>query len=144
LSPWSALAAVQARPQQPAVATAAPRVRLIATGGTISNKLGGRLTADELVALMPDVLRWARPETEQFTNQSSGELTLNQWLALSHRINRVLDDDRDLAGVVVTSGTDTLEELAYFLDLSVRTDRPIIVVGSMRNPSTLGYEGAAH
>src|SRR5438874_2249402 len=61
LSPWSALAAVQARPQQPAVATAAPRVRLIATGGTISNKLGGRLTADELVALMPDVLRWARP-----------------------------------------------------------------------------------
>ena len=48
------------------------------------------------------------------------------------------------AGVVVTSGTDTLEELAYFLDLTVRSDKPVVVVGSMRNPSTLGYEGAAN
>jgi len=45
---------------------------------------------------------------------------------------------------VVTSGTDTLEELAYFLDLTVRSDKPVVVVGSMRNPSTLGYEGAAN
>src|SRR3954453_14642344 len=143
LSPWSAHAAVQARPQ-PAAAPEMPRVRLIATGGTISNKVGGRLSADELVALMPDVTRWAHPETEQFANLASGELTLGQWLALSKRIAALLDQDRDLAGVVVTSGTDTLEELAYFLDLSVRSDRPIIVAGSMRNPSTLGYEGAAN
>jgi L-asparaginase len=143
LSLWSAAAAAQARPQ-PVPAPEMPRVRLVATGGTISNKVGGRLTADELVALMPDVTRWARPETEQFTNQSSAELTLDQWLALSKRINGLLDDDRGLAGVVVTSGTDTLEELAYFLDLSVHSDRPVVVVGSMRNPSTLGYEGAAN
>jgi L-asparaginase len=143
LNPWSAHAAVQARPQA-AATPEMPRVRLIATGGTISNKAGGRLTADELVALMPDVTRWAHPETEQFANQASGELTLGQWLALSKRIAALLDQDRDLAGVVVTSGTDTLEELAYFLDLSVRSDRPIIVAGSMRNPSTLGYEGAAN
>jgi L-asparaginase len=55
-----------------------------------------------------------------------------------------LTGDSGLAGVVVTSGTDTLEELAYFLDLTVRSPKPVIVVGSMRNPSTLGYEGAAN
>src|SRR4051812_25993624 len=143
LSLWSAVAAAQAHPQ-PVPAPDMPRVRLIATGGTISNKVGGRLTADELVGLMPDVTRWTRPETEQFTNQSSAELTLDQWLALAKRINILLDDDRGLAGIVVTSGTDTLEELAYFLDLSVHSDRPDVVVGSMRNPSTLGYEGAAN
>jgi L-asparaginase len=143
LSGWSGVAGMQIRAQA-AAATELPRVRLIATGGTISNKAGGRLTADELVALAPDITRWATPESEQFSNQASSELTLDQWLALSKRINALLDDDRGLAGIVVTSGTDTLEELAYFLDLSVRSDRPVVVVGSMRNPSTLGYEGAAN
>ena len=132
-------------PQSPAApAPDAPRVRLIATGGTISNRNGGRLTAEELVKLMPDIGRWARPEYEQFSNLASGELTLDQWLALSKRINQLLKEDPGVAGVVVTSGTDTLEELAYFLDLTVRSDKPIVVVGSMRNPSTLGYEGAAN
>jgi L-asparaginase len=56
----------------------------------------------------------------------------------------VFREDADLAGIVVTSGTDTLEETAYFLNLTVKTDRPVVVVGSMRNPSTLGYEGAAN
>jgi L-asparaginase len=145
VSIWSAQVAAQARPQPaPTPTPEAPRVRLIATGGTISNKVGGRLTANELVALIPDVEGWARPEAEQFSNLASAELTLDQWLALSKRINGLFDDDRGLAGIVITSGTDTLEELAYFLDLSVHSDRPVVVVGSMRNPSTLGYEGAAN
>ena len=71
-------------------------------------------------------------------------MTLKQWLDLSRRINTLFTEDPDLAGVVVTSGTDTLEETAYFLDLTVRTEKPVVVVGSMRNPSTLGYEGAAN
>jgi L-asparaginase len=121
-----------------------PRVRLVATGGTISNRAGGRLTAEELVTQMPNVVRYARPEFEQFSNVASSELTLEQWLALAKRINQLYKDDPGLAGVVVTSGTDTLEELAYFLDLTIRSDKPVIVVGSMRNPSTLGYEGAAN
>lgn len=121
-----------------------PRVRLVATGGTISNRAGGRLTAQELVAMLPNVGRYAQPEAEQFSNLASGELTLDQWLALSKRINELLTGDAGLAGVVVTSGTDTLEELAYFLDLTVRSDKPVVIVGSMRNPSTLGYEGAAN
>lgn len=122
----------------------APRVRLVATGGTISNKTGGRLTAEELVGLMPNIGRYAKPEFEQFTNLASSQLTLEQWLGLAKRINQLFKEDTGLAGIVVTSGTDTLEELAYFLDLTVRSDKPVVVVGSMRNPSTLGYEGAAN
>ena len=75
---------------------------------------------------------------------ASGSLTLKQWVALANRINATFADDPDLAGIVVTSGTDTLEETAYFLDLTVRSDKPVVVVGSMRNPSALGYEGAAN
>ena len=121
-----------------------PRVRLVATGGTISNRTGGRLSAEELVQSMPGVERYARPEFEQFSNLASSELTLDQWVALARRLNQIFTTDPDIAGLVVTSGTDTLEELAYFLDLTVRSDKPVVVVGSMRNPSTLGYEGAAN
>ncbi len=124
--------------------TALPKVRLVATGGTISNRNGGRLTAEELVASMPGLDRYVRPEAEQFSNTSSGALTLEQWLDLSRRINTLFKEEPDLSGVVVTSGTDTLEETAYFLDLTVRSEKPVVVVGSMRNPSTLGYEGAAN
>ena len=93
---------------------------------------------------MPGVDRYARAESEQFANTSSAALTLEQWLALARRINALFAEDADLAGIVVTSGTDTLEETAYFLNLTVRSDKPVVVVGSMRNPSTLGYEGAAN
>jgi L-asparaginase len=117
---------------------------LVATGGTIANRTGGRLTAAELVASMSGIERYARVESEQFANTSSSSLTLEQWLALARRINALFAADADLAGIVVSSGTDTLEETAYFLNLTVRTDRPVVVVGSMRNPSTIGYEGAAN
>ena len=128
--------------QRPAAAV--PHVHFVATGGTISNRDGGRLTAEELTANMPGVDRYARVTYEQFANVASSELSLDQWLQLSKRVNEVFASDKDLAGIVVTSGTDTLEETAFFLHLTVRDPRPVVVVGSMRNPSTLGYEGAAN
>ena len=121
-----------------------PRVRLIATGGTISNRSGGRLTHEELVKSIPDLDRYARVESEQFANVASSQLTLDQWLQLARRINDLFARDAGLAGVVVTSGTDTLEETAYFLNLTVHDERPVVLVGAMRNPSTLGYEGPAN
>ena len=124
--------------------SAPPRVMFIGTGGTISNAAGGRLSVDELVNLIPDLTGYVTPEFEQFANVASSSLTLEQWLQLSRRINELYSNDPDLAGVVVTSGTDTLEETAYFLHLTVRDPRPVVVVGAMRNPSTLGYEGAAN
>lgn len=136
--------------QQPQPAAAAgpaqplPKVVLFATGGTISNKVGGRLTVDELIASLTNLPRYVRADGVQFDNVASSSMTLDQWLDLSRQINARFRADKDLAGVVVTSGTDTLEELAYFLHLTVRDERPVVVVGSMRNPSTLGYEGAAN
>src|SRR5918995_2167858 len=125
-------------------ATTLPRVHFVATGGTISNRDGGRLSAEELAKSMPGVERFAELTHEQFTNVASSELTIKQWLGLSKRVNEIFATDKDLAGIVVTSGTDTLEETAFFLHLTVRDPRPVVVVGSMRNPSTVGYEGAAN
>jgi L-asparaginase len=134
-----AAAAAQAPPD-----TRLPKVRLLATGGTISNKTGGRLTAEELIKSIPGIEQYTRAESEQFANVASSELTIRQWVGLARRINSLFAEDPELAGIVVTSGTDTLEEMAYFLNLTVRSDKPVVVVGSMRNPSTLGYEGAAN
>ncbi len=121
-----------------------PRVRFIATGGTISNRRGGRLTADELVASVPGLADVATVQAEQFANTGSSAIPLDEWVRLAKHVETVFRDDAGLAGVVVTSGTDTLEELAYFLHLTVHDRRPIVVTGSMRNPSETGYEGQAN
>ena len=93
---------------------------------------------------MPDLRDLVEVETEEFANVPSSALTLDQWLRLTRRINQLFSADPELAGVVVTSGTDTLEELAFFLHLTVRDERPVVVVGSMRRPETQGYDGAAN
>ena len=125
-------------------AQALPHVHMLATGGTISNRAGGRLTAEDLAASMPGLEKEVRLTYEQFANVASSQLTLDQWLGLSRRVNELFSTDPALAGVVVTSGTDTLEETSFFLHLTVKDVRPVVVVGSMRNPSTIGYEGAAN
>jgi L-asparaginase len=96
------------------------------------------------VATLPGVERYVRPEFEQFSNVSSGSLTLRQWIDLANRINDLFIEHHDLAGIVVTSGTDTLEETAYFLGLTVHSDKPVVIVGAMRNPGTPGSDGAAN
>jgi L-asparaginase len=129
-------------PVSPSAKTA--RVRLVATGGTIANRSGGRLSAEELVGLVPQIQQYARVETEQFANVASGDLTLAQWLRLAQRLEEILRADPELTGLVVTSGTDTLEEIAYFLHLTVRTERPLVIVGSMRRPEAPGFDGTAN
>jgi L-asparaginase len=121
-----------------------PTIRLIATGGTISSRPGGRLTAEQLIESIPFLDRYVVSETEQFDNVASSMLTLDQWLKLSRRVNELLSSRPDLTGIVVTTGTDTLEETAFFLHLTVRSDKPVVVVGSMRPPQSLSYDGAAN
>lgn len=122
-----------------------PRVRLVATGGTIATRPGGtRLSAEDLLQSVPDLRRYVRPEWEQFSNVASTALALEQWVRLARRINDVLTDDSTLQGIVVTTGTDTLEELAFFLHLTVRSPRPVVVTGSMRTPGAPGYDGPAN
>jgi L-asparaginase len=148
----SALAADIASAQTPAPAEK-PHVYVVTTGGTIANRAGGRLTAQELLASVPQVADHAQVEAEEFSNLASGELTLDQWIKLSRRLNEIVHASGTTStststpapdGLVVTSGTDTLEELAYFLHLTVRTDRPIVIVGAMRRPGVTGYEGQAN
>ena len=131
-------------PMSHAEASEKARIRLIATGGTISNRPGGRLSVAELAEMVPDLDALVEVETEQFANVASSTLTLDHWLRLSHRINQVFSNDSNVAGIVITCGTDTLEELAYFLHLTIRHERPVVVVGAMRRPGSLGYDGAAN
>ncbi len=138
--------------QQAAAATGPkPKVLIIATGGTIAGAqqapgtLGayraGSLTAEQLVSSVPELSRFADIETEQFSNVASTAITPAQWLALSKRINTVLRERKDLAGVVVTHGTDRLEETSFFLYLTVRSDKPVVVVGAQRPATGISPDG---
>jgi len=141
-------AAAQPQPVvQPAVL---PNVRIIATGGTIAGvqdapgTLGayrsGTRTVDEIVKSVPELGRFAQIETEQFSNVASTEIMPSQWVALSRRINELLQRP-DLNGVVVTHGTDRLEETAFFLYLTVKSDKPVVVVGSQRPATGISPDG---
>jgi L-asparaginase len=121
-----------------------PRIRFIATGGTIATRGGTRLSAEEVLQLVPGLQRHARPEPEQFANIASTAMTLDQWVQLAKRVNDVFGEDAGLTGAVITSGTDSLEELAYFLHLTVATTKPVVLVGAMRNVGAPGYEGPAN
>lgn len=136
----------QARPDS----TTLPKVLVIATGGTIAGvqaepgTLGayraGALTAEQVIASVPELARHARVEAEQFSNVASPLITPQQWLALSQRINAALQRP-DLAGVVVTHGTDRLEETAFFLYLTVRSEKPVAVVGAQRPATGISPDG---
>ncbi len=131
--------------------SARPKVLLVATGGTIAGvqdapgTLGsyraGTLTAEQVLASVPELSRHAQVEAEQFSNVASPFITPAQWLALSKRINTVLRERDDIAGVVVTHGTDRLEETAFFLYLTVRSDKPVIVVGAQRPATGISPDG---
>lgn len=121
-----------------------PRIRFIATGGTIATRGSARMSAEEVLQLAPGLQRYARPEPEQFANIASTAMTLDQWVQLARRVNELFDTDSGLAGAVITSGTDSLEELAYFLHLTIRTTKPVVLVGAMRGAGAPGYEGPAN
>jgi L-asparaginase type II len=131
--------------------TARPKVLLIATGGTIAGvqdapgTLGryraGALTAEQVLASVPELSRHAQVEAEQFSNVASNRITPAQWVALSRRIDAVFLERPDLAGVVVTHGTDRLEETAFFLYLTVRSEKPVIIVGAQRPATGISPDG---
>ncbi len=141
---------VSAQPQPVAQAAVLPTVRIIATGGTIAGvqdapgTLGGyragTRTVGEIVQSVPELTRFAQIETEQFSNVASTEIMPSQWVGLSKRINELLQRD-DLNGVVVTHGTDRLEETAFFLYLTVKSSKPVVVVGSQRPATGISPDG---
>lgn len=132
----------------PAVSQAElPRVVVLATGGTIASTydeeigaLRAALTGDEIVSAVPGLSDLARVSVEQVANVNSRDMTPAIWLELSRRANALLAMP-DVAGVVVTHGTDTLEETAYFLDLTVASEKPVVVVGAQRAPTNYDTDG---
>jgi L-asparaginase len=120
-------------------------VHVIATGGTISNLGGeGRRTGEELVAAIPRLREMARVTVEQFSNVASGAVTEQMWRDLAKRIRALQSGPDAPAGFVVTHGTDTMEETAYFLSLTVGGCAPVIVTGAMRQASAVGADGPAN
>ncbi|MCC6316735.1 MAG: asparaginase [Gemmatimonadaceae bacterium] len=122
-----------------------PRVHVLATGGTISN-LGNdaRRTGEELVDAIPQLKGLARVSVEQFSNVVSGSITQEMWRDLARRITALQSGPDAPAGFVITHGTDTMEETAYFLSLTVGGCSPIIVTGAMRQASAVGADGPAN
>jgi L-asparaginase len=128
-----------------------PRVLVLATGGTIAGEQREPGTQEgyeirrpigEVVNSVPEIRKYARVETEQFSNIPSPNISPVQWLQLARRINNTFREKPELAGIVVTHGTARLEETAFFLNLTVKYDRPVVVVGAQRPPTGISPDGA--
>ena len=90
---------------------------------------------------MPEITQFANVKVEQIVNVGSPDITLDNWLTIARRINRIFADDPKVAGIVITHGTSTLEETAYFLNLTVRDDRPVVLVGAQRPATAISADG---
>ena len=124
-----------------------PTVAVLSTGGTIASmhdpEVGGyvpALSGADLVAAIPEIEDTAQLHVEQISNISSSDMTPEIWLRLSRRIAELLSN-ADISGAVVTHGTNTLEETAYFLDLTIQSDKPVVLVGAQRPASDPDTDG---
>ena len=125
-----------------------PRIIVITTGGTIATRRGPNLAGaipalkgEDVLAMLP---RGGADLTfEEFSNLPSSHLTPVNALDLSRRVAAALERP-EVDGVVITHGTDTLEETAYLLDLTLRTSKPVVITGAMRAATSLGYDGLAN
>jgi L-asparaginase len=128
-----------------------PNVVVLSTGGTIAGRGGstlslteykaGSLLGSELVEAVPEIERFARVRVEQVCNVGSSNITFAHWRTIARRIDAILTEESDVAGIVITHGTSTIEETANFLNLTVRHDRPVVLVGSQRPPTALSADG---
>jgi len=129
-----------------------PRVYVLGTGGSIScigdsrtdlidyNYADRHLLIDEMVDRIPEISQFADVRAEQFLNVYGGDVSTSKWLELSRRINQIFKEDPAASGVVVTHGTSTLEETAYFLNLTIKSAKPVVVTGAMRPPTAMSTD----
>jgi len=130
---------------------ALPLVWVLSTGGTIAGRgasstslseyKSGTLLGEELVRSVPEIKQYANVNVEQIINVGSSDITLENWITLANRINAIFAEDAKVAGIVVTHGTNTLEETAYFLNLTVKHDRPVVLVGAQRPATAISADG---
>jgi len=126
-----------------------PRVIILATGGTIagagtsSDRAGytaGKIPIDDLIGTIPTVKKIATITGEQVASVGSQDMTVEIWKKLAIRINEIFKNN-EADGIVITHGTDTQEETAYFLDLVVTSDKPVVLTGSMRAATAISADG---
>ncbi len=146
----ASVTALPARAQTAAAPPPKPTVVIVATGGTIAGAGASALNSatyqaakvpvDKLIAGVPELASVANVRGEQAFQIASESFTNDKLVTLAKRVS-ALAKDPEVSGVVVTHGTDTLEETSFFLNLVVRTDKPIVVVGSMRPGSAMSADG---
>lgn len=127
-----------------------PKVAVIFTGGTISMSVDPRigaaipsLSSQEILSLVTNIDKYADIETINFSKLPGPHIDVNLMMEIRKLVVDMLARE-DITGVVITHGTDTLEETAYLLDLSINSPKPIVVAGAMRNSSELGYDGPSN
>ena len=130
-------------------AWALPKIKVLATGGTIAGAQAtqadagyksGTFSVDDLIKAVPQMTNIAVLSGEQVANIGSQTMNHEVWLKLAARCNELLAQD-DVDGIVITHGTDTMEETAYFLSLVVKSDKPVVLVGSMRPATAISADG---
>lgn len=120
-------------------------VVILTTGGTIASRSDApSLEGNALVQAVPQILDYASVRVEEIAQTGSSRITPKIWLRLGKRINEIFSQDSTVSGVVVTHGTDTMEETAYYLNLVVKDDRPVVMVGSMRSANVISADGPSN
>lgn len=125
------------------------KIAIVATGGTIAGVgkggktvtyTAGKINVDDILYTIPDLKDLCEIETYQLLNLDSNEMNEDHWLTLASEINQIVRKE-DIDGVVITHGTDTLDETAYFLNLTLYTHKPIVITGAMRPASATSADG---
>ena len=145
LAPWSLGVVPLAFAQQDPAKS--PTVVLVATGGTIAMKIDPvkkapvpAISGEDLVATVPEITKVARIEVQNVSNVPSDYMDPERWVALAATVSDALARP-EVAGVIVSHGTDTLEETAWFLDLVIEGEKPIVLIGAQRNASESDFDG---
>ena len=143
------LAVVLIFPAWNALSNELPNVVILATGGTIagssssgvkSSYKAGQVNIQTMINAVPGLKDLANVTGEQIAIVGAQDMTVEIWLKLANRVNRLLNSEK-VDGVVITHGTDTQEETAYFLSLVVKSDKPVVTTGSMRSSTSISAEG---
>src|SRR5215470_7613880 len=130
-----------------ALAQTTPVVVFIATGGTIAMKIDPvkhapvpAISGEDLLLTVPEVSKYATVEVKNVSNVPSDYMDPVRWTGLTREVNAAMRR-ADVSGVIISHGTDTLEETAFWLDLTVDSDKPVVLVGSQRNASEPDFDG---
>ena len=119
-----------------------PLVKIIAMGGTIANTPTGRLPIDVFLEQIPRIKDAAEIEVRDYIRVGSASITVQNWIDVANIITEELNQNEDIAGIVVTQGSNTAEETAYFLHLVLDTAKPVVIAAAQRDRGKYSSDGS--